>query len=113
MAAKKKSVFYHTRWNKVGINEERAAEILGVTVKQVQEWDENEGPDLAIRLLIIWDRKHIGIPGWDGWSFSRGTLRYKNQQWRPDNIIYGRIAIDRADKAESELRKLKGIKGIF
>jgi len=33
------------------------------------------------------DSKRIAISGWDGWLFSRGTLRYKEQQWRPDIIL--------------------------
>lgn len=37
--AKKKSNFHHIRWNCVGLNESRTAEVLGVTVKDIQEWD--------------------------------------------------------------------------
>jgi hypothetical protein len=36
---------------------------------------------MAERLLLLWDSKRIAISGWDGWLFSRGTLRYKEQQW--------------------------------
>ena len=33
--ARKKSSFYHIRWNRVGLNEQRTAEILGVSVEDV------------------------------------------------------------------------------
>ena len=52
MAAKKKSVFYHTRWNKVGLNHERAAEVLGVSVEQVEAWDIEGAPEMAIRARL-------------------------------------------------------------
>ncbi len=52
MAAKKKSVFYHTRWNKVGLNHERAAEVLGVSVEQVEAWDIEGAPEIAIRARL-------------------------------------------------------------
>jgi len=53
MAAKKKSSFYHTRFNKVGLNEQRAAKVLGVSVEQVQKWDCHGSPEPAERLLLI------------------------------------------------------------
>jgi len=36
---KRKSSFYHLRWNKVGLNEERAAEVLGVSVDEIRRYD--------------------------------------------------------------------------
>lgn len=111
MAAKKKTSFYHARWNKVGINEVGineivASEVLGVTVEQVKEWDEKGAPEPVERLLLLWDRKSVGVPGWDGWLFSRGTLRYKGQQWRPDNILNARFDVDRAIRLEGQIKQL-------
>lgn len=93
MAARKKTSFYHTR-NKIAPNKEQAAELLGVTVTEIDRMDTNGAPIMAERLLLLWDSKRIAIPGWDGWLFSRGTLRYKGQQWRPDNILAARLAIN-------------------
>ncbi|EIC29830.1 MULTISPECIES: hypothetical protein [Methylomicrobium] len=72
---KPKSTFYHLRWHTVGLNEERAAELLGVSVEEIQQWDRDGAPLMAERLLQLWDHKHVGHDSWDGWTFSRGVLR--------------------------------------
>lgn len=83
---RKKSGFYHARWNRCGINEAKAAEVLGVSVDQVKEWDKT-GNDLAERYLLLWDQKHFNQPGWEGFTFSRGLLKYKGrQQWTPESL---------------------------
>jgi|GEM_PF-622060 len=84
---KKKSTFYHVRWNTVGLNEERAAEILGVSIEEIQRFDQDGGPVMAERLLLLWDNKRISAEGWDGWLFSRGVLRRKNRRWTPEMIL--------------------------
>lgn len=111
--AKKKSSFYHTRLNKVGLNEVRASEVLNVSVEQIIEWDEKGAPEIMERFLILWDKKHVGVTGWDGWIFSRGLLKYKGQQWGPETILYARKALERADQAEYELKKLNSVKGMI
>lgn len=83
--ARKKTSFYHTRFNHVGLNEERAAEVLGVTVEQVQQWDK-VGNDLAERYLLLWDKKHVNQPGWEGFIFTQGKLKHKNRYWGPENL---------------------------
>lgn len=88
--ARKKSSFYHVRCNKVGINEDVAARILSVTRDEIEEFDKNGAPEMAESLLLLWDRKHVNVQGWDGWVFSRGVLKYKKEQWRPDNILSDR-----------------------
>ena len=113
MAAKKKTSFYHTRWNKVGINEKIASEVLGVSVDQVQEWDRNGAPEIAERLLLLWDKKRVNVPGWEGWIFSRGTLRYKGKQWRPDNILAARYDVERTARLEGQLKKLHSWPGLI
>lgn len=113
MAAKKKTSFYHTRWNKVGINEQIASEVLGVPVEKVQEWDKNGAPEIAERLLLLWDRKRINIPGWEGWMFSRGNLRYKGKQWGPETILAARYDIERTVRLESQLKQLHSWKGLI
>lgn len=79
-----KSSFYHTRWHKVGLNQERTAQILGVSIEKIKEWDKT-GNDLAERYLLLWDRKHLSGE-WRGFVFSRGTLRYKGKQWTPETL---------------------------
>lgn len=83
---KPKSKFYHVR-KKVGVNEVIAAEVLGVTVTKIKQWDIKGAPLMAERLLLLWDRKNVGVEGWDGWLFSRGALMYKKRRWRPDMIL--------------------------
>ncbi len=73
MAAHKKTSFYHTRKN-ICPNDKQASEIFGVTVDDVKRMDA-EGDPAAERLLRLWDRKYVGLDGWDGWLFSRGVLR--------------------------------------
>lgn len=86
---KRKSSFYHTRWNKVGVNEELAAEILGVSVEQVQQWDiDDTAPIMAERLLLLWDKKRVGHRGWDGFYFSRGAFCYKKQRFTPESLLH-------------------------
>lgn len=112
MAARRKTSFYHTR-NKIAPNKEQAAELLGVTVTEIDRMDTNGAPIMAERLLLLWDSKRIAIPGWDGWLFSRGTLRYKGQQWRPDNILAARFEVERNHRLESQLKQLHSWKGLL
>lgn len=69
--------FRNIRWVKLGLTEQRAADLLGVTVEQVKAWDYEEPPVMASRLLQAYDRKTVGMEGWQGWYFSRGALHYK------------------------------------
>jgi len=103
---KPKSKFYHVRWNVVGVNEEQAAKILGVTIDDVKRFDTDGAPPMAERLLLLWDRKHIGVDGWNGWLFSRGALVYKKQRWRPDMILDCRRCNDRLYEIECEISRL-------
>jgi hypothetical protein len=82
-------IAYHTRVNRVGINAARAAELLEVTIEDVKRFD-IDGNKIAERYLLLWDKKHLNTEGWQGWLFSRGTLRFKGMQWRPENLIHDR-----------------------
>ncbi|WP_347986039.1 hypothetical protein [Methylomonas sp. AM2-LC] len=88
MAVKKPS-FYHTL-KKVEINEKRAAEILGVEVADVHDFCKNGAPIAYERLLLIWDKKHVGRHGWNGWLFSQDVLLFKGQRFRPESILRDR-----------------------
>lgn len=91
---KPKSAFYHARWSKLQIGEQKAAEVLGVSVEQVKLWDK-EGNDLATRFLLLWDSRTVRVPGWEGFTFSRGLLKYKNRlQWLPESLIAERMALN-------------------
>lgn len=82
---RKKTGFYHA-FNEICPNKPRCAEVLGVTVEQVEQWIE-EGNDLAEKYLRLWDQKYINLKGWEGFSFSRGLLKYKGRtQWTPDGL---------------------------
>ncbi len=79
-----RSRFYYTRQYKVGINQTRAADVLGVDVEQIEQWDW-DGNDLAERYLLLWDRKHL-CGEWAGFVFSRGRLVYKRRIWTADAL---------------------------
>lgn len=104
--AKKKSSFYHTRWNRVGLNIQRAAEILGVTIEDVQRFD-IEGAPMAERFLLLWDSKNVGIDGWSGFIFSRGVLRWKNRRWTPAMLKAIHDQQETIERLEIEIRQLK------
>ncbi len=104
--AKKKSSFYHVRWHRVGLNEERAADVLGVTVEDVKRFDD-EGNPLAERVLLLWDQKHVGLPGWDKFYFSRGLLMCGRRRWDAETIQRLRDQEDELDQLRFEVEKLR------
>ena len=79
-----KSSFYYVRWYKVKLNQERAAQILGASIEEIEQWDW-KGNNLAERYLMLWDKKHLHGE-WKGFTFSRGSLRYKGYQWTPETL---------------------------
>lgn len=109
--ARKKSSFYHVR-NNAGINEQKAANILGVTLEDIKQFDIAGAPIMAERLLRLWDSKHIGVEGWDGFLFSRGVLRYKNRRWTPTTILLWRDQADEVESLKNDLRRLSTLKGL-
>jgi len=109
---KKKSNFYQIRWHRVGINETVAAEVIGVTVEQILMWDNEGAPIYVERLLLLWDRKNVGIPGWDGWLFSRGCLIYKRQRWRPELLLSQRDKDELISSLQNEVHRLKTLPGV-
>lgn len=109
----KKSSFYHTRWNKVGLNVERAAEVLEVSTEQVMEWDVEGAPAMAEKLLLLWDRKHIGYAGWEGFSFSQGALIYKKHRWRPENLLEHERILKQLQELEGKIWRLYRLEGLL
>jgi hypothetical protein len=112
MAAKKKTNFYHTR-KKICPNNQQAADLLGVDVAEIERMDNEGAPIMAERLLMLWDRKYIGVPGWDGWLFSRGALIHKNKRWRPENLLTIRNNDERIHQLECELHRLHSLSGLL
>jgi len=109
---KRKSSFYHTRWNVVGLNEERTAEILAVSIDDVKRYDMEGAPEMAEKLLQLWDRKHVGIEGWDGWTFRRGLLSYGKSQWTPKMILDHRNRAEEVFRLREEIQELKTWRGL-
>lgn len=109
--ARKKSSFYHVR-NKAGLNEQRAADILGVTLEDIKQYDNTGAPLMAERLLQLWDSKHVGVEGWNGFLFSRGVLRYKNRRWTPETILLWRDQAEEIERLTNDLRRLSTWKGL-
>jgi len=106
--ATKKTNFYKTR-NKIVPNKELAAEILGIDVSEVERIDQEGAPVMAERLLLLWNKKNIGV---EGWLFSRGVLKYKNQQWRPENLLKMRNDTEKIVKLENELKSMYSFNGL-
>ncbi len=111
MAAPKKPSFYHTRKNICNVKV--AADILGVDVAEVERMDKEGAPVMAERLLLLWDRKYIHAPGWEGFVFSRGALIHKNKRWRPENLFQLRKDAERIHQLECEVYKLYSLTGII
>jgi len=109
---KAKSQFYHIRFNTVGLNEERAAELIGVPVEEIRRWDADGAPVMAEKLLLLWDRKNVGHEGWDGWLFSRGVLRYKNRRWTAKRILELTDQEQKLYTLQNELERLKTWRGL-
>jgi hypothetical protein len=109
---KPKSSFYHTR-NAVGLNEERAAEVIGVTTEEIRRFDTDGAPMMAERLLLLWDNKHVGHVGWDGFIFSRGVLRYRNRRWTPKTILLFREQDDELNRLKNDLERFRTWNGLF
>jgi hypothetical protein len=110
--AKKKSTFYHLRLKRVCLNEERTAEVLGVSVEDVLRWDIEGAPLMAERLLFLWDKKNVGHEGWNGFYFTRGVLVYKKLRWRPEHLMKHQEYIELIGKLESEIIGLKSWRGM-
>ncbi len=109
--ALKKSSFYHTR-NKICPNKKQAAELLGVDIAEIERMDKEGSPVMAERYLLLWDRKYIGSPGWDGFVFSRGALIFKKKRWRPENLLQLRCDADKVDQLEAEIYRLHSFSGL-
>ncbi len=108
----RKSSFYHTR-QKIGLlNLERTAQVLGVTIDDVLQFD-RDGSPIAERVLLLWDNKRINVDGWSGWTISQGCLVYKRQRWRPETLLQAKRDIERIYTLEQEIRKLKSWTGII
>ncbi|MDT4328332.1 hypothetical protein ACQE3D_11740 [Methylomonas sp. MS20] len=93
------------------MNEERAAEILGVSVEEVRRFD-LEGNPLAERVLLLWDRKNVGVEGWDGFVFTRGKLKYKSHLWSAKSLLLWRDQADEINRLQAELVRLRSWKGL-
>lgn len=101
---KVKPPFYHTR-QKIIPNVEQAAKVLGCSVDDIQRWD-IEGNDLAEKYLKLWDSKHISEPGWSGFVFTRGVLKYKNRRWSPQSLIDAKNDSIRIPELEMRIHSL-------
>jgi hypothetical protein len=110
---KPKSKFYHLRMYTVGLNAERAAELTGVPVEEIHRWDMDGAPEMAEKLLMLWDRKHVGHEGWNGFLFSRGVLRFKNRRWTAKMILELSDQEKELNALRNELERLKTWRGLF
>lgn len=105
MARKRKSSLYKTRIS-LKLNVDFCAQLCGVDRETYQEWEE-QGNEIAAKYLRLWDCKHVGVDGWNGWCFSRGVLKHGRQQWTPKTILN-----DRKFRETLELDTLQLMKGV-
>jgi len=83
-----RSAFYKLR-HKVGLGDRAAvAEFCCVTERTITNWDSQGSPDIAIRLLGLYDKRDLsGISDdWKGWRFSRGALVKGKLRFLPQNL---------------------------
>lgn len=109
---KKKSEFYHLRWNKIGINAKKTAEVLGVAIEQVSVWDDEDAPTSIKRCLMYWDKKHVGYNGWNEFYFSRGKLRYKKLMWSADALLRNHDYLQDTLKLKRQIAELETWHGL-
>lgn len=110
--ARKKTSFYHLR-NRIGLNDQRTADILGVSVEEVQRWTLEGAPAMAERFLCLWDSKEVNVDGWQGFRFSRGVLMFKKRRWRPETLIRWSDNVDQLSKLQQDLYRLSTWRGLI
>ena len=108
----KKTSFYHTR-NRIFPNEQQAADLLGVDVSEIKRMDKEGAPIMAERLFLLWDKKYINSPGWNGWIFSLGALVHKKIRWKPENLLNAQRNAERITKLEAEIHQLYSLTGLI
>jgi len=60
--------------------------LIGVHVDEIRKWDAAGAPPMAEKLLLLWDKKHVGIEGWEGFMFWRGVLHRGRRRWTPKMV---------------------------
>ena len=73
---------------KVSLSIPDCAELCGVTVRTVRNWDAEGAPLIAMRFLHLYDRQDLAGhgPGWQGFKFSRGKLVCGRLSFTPRNL---------------------------
>lgn len=97
----RKSEFYKLRY-RLALNAERAADLCGVSIDEIETWDNEGAPLMAMRLLHLWDRKHVGLDGWHGWMFSRGALICGRLRFRPETLKNYPLLLAKLSRLEIE-----------
>jgi len=83
-----RSAFYKLR-HKVGLGDRAvAAEFCCVTERTITNWDSQGSPDIAMRLLGLYDKRDLsGVSdAWKGWKFSRGALIKGKMRFLPHSL---------------------------
>lgn len=63
---------------------------------------------MAMRLLHLWDKKHVGVDGQHGWMFSRGTLSFRSTPvFRPETLRNYPLLVEKLSrlKIDAEVRE--------
>lgn len=73
---------------KLALSTEACAELCGVTVRTIQNWDRKGSPAIAMRFLHLYDRQDLAGHGedWRGFKFSRGKLVCGRLSFTPRNL---------------------------
>ncbi len=102
-----KSEFWKLR-HKAGLGDkEKAAELCGVTVRTIENWDRKGATATATRLLHLWDRKECAGAGpeWAGFMFSRGKLVHARLKlhFTPERLKHWPEAMRQLERAEADI----------
>ena len=80
---------------------------------EIERMDKEGAPLAMERLMLFWDKKHVGDNEWHGWYFSRGALVHKKMRWRPENLLNARREAERIGQLEAEIYKLYSLSGLI
>ncbi len=86
MARTRKSDFYRLRLQ-LALDQNNAANLAGVTLRTIRNWDKKGAPHIAMRLFYLWDKRAVREPGWEGWMFSRGALQRGKIRIKPQSLL--------------------------
>ena len=65
---------FRARLFEIGLNDQQAAEALGVSLRTITRWKAHNNPSTTARKLLEIVAGHAPWQGWQGWEFHNGYL---------------------------------------